>query len=75
MMLQQVVASAGLSTSMLERVLQLLDDDPDAYFMSAEAHNRWRGYTPYGEFPMRRIVSIQLCTRGGSIRPSFSDSR
>src|SRR5207302_10822373 len=42
-MLQLVTAAAGLSPSALEQVLTELDEDPDAYFLSAEAHNRWRG--------------------------------
>lgn len=50
------VASAELST-MFER----LERDPNAYFLSAEGHNRWRGATPYDQFPMRRCVSVQLC--------------
>ena len=37
------------------------DNENEAYFLSAESHNRWRGAVPYDEFPMRRCVSIQLC--------------
>jgi hypothetical protein len=39
-----------------------LDSDPDAYFLSAESHNRWRGSLPYDHFPMRRCVSIHVHT-------------
>ncbi|HYU13165.1 MAG TPA: methyltransferase domain-containing protein [Stellaceae bacterium] len=66
-MLQRVTAAAGLSQSVLDQVLLELDEDPEAYFLSAEAHNRWRGSAPYAEFPMRRVVSIQLCTQAGMI--------
>lgn len=34
--------------------------DPDTYYLSAEAHNRWRGTVPYDEFPMRRVQSMQI---------------
>ena len=45
----------------LDETLARLEADPETYFLSAESHNRWRGSTPYDEFPMRRCVSIQLC--------------
>jgi len=40
-----------------------LEDDPDAYFVSAETHERWRGALPYDDYPMRRIASIGLLSR------------
>jgi hypothetical protein len=49
-----------MRTATVARVLDRLKCDPDVYFLSAEAHNRWRGATPYDDFPMRRCVSIQL---------------
>ena len=58
--LGQVTASLGLPARLLERALASLSDDPEAYFLSAESHDRWRGGVPYDEFPMRRCVSIQL---------------
>ena len=30
-----------------------LQTDPEAYFVSAEAHERWRGALPYEDYPMR----------------------
>jgi SAM-dependent methyltransferase len=50
----------GLSAGELEEALARIDDDAEAYFLSAEAHELWRGSTPYDEFPMRRCVSIQF---------------
>jgi hypothetical protein len=34
--------------------------DSETYFLSAEAHNRWRGQMAYHQFPMRKVVSAQV---------------
>jgi hypothetical protein len=54
-------AALGFEPGELDGLFDRLASDPDAYFLSAEAHNRWRGTAPYDEFPMRRCVSIQFC--------------
>ena len=59
--LGRITGALGVAEDELEQLLGRLVDDPDAYFLSAESHNRWRGRVPYDEFPMRRCVSIQLC--------------
>jgi glycosyltransferase involved in cell wall biosynthesis/2-polyprenyl-3-methyl-5-hydroxy-6-metoxy-1,4-benzoquinol methylase len=59
--LTAIVTGLGVPREELDRLLDRLADDPDAYFLSAEAHNRWRGERPYRDFPMRRVVSIHLC--------------
>jgi hypothetical protein len=59
--LAAIVTGLGVARDELDRLLERLDADPDAYFLSAEAHNRWRGERPYREFPMRRVVSIHVC--------------
>jgi hypothetical protein len=50
----------------LHELLDRLTSDPDAYFVSAEAHERWRGALPYDRYPMRRIASINLFARPGA---------
>ena len=40
--------------------LETATGDPDTYYLSAEAHNRWRGAVSYDEFPMRRVQSMQI---------------
>jgi hypothetical protein len=67
--LRAVVRAHGISEAELTTLLERLDQDPDAYFLSAEAHNRWRGSTPYEEFPMRRCVSIHLCVQVNGMGP------
>jgi glycosyltransferase involved in cell wall biosynthesis len=62
--LKKMVECLGLVERDLQHLLNRLDRDPDAYFLSAEAHNRWRGATPYEDFPMRRCVSIQVFSPG-----------
>jgi glycosyltransferase involved in cell wall biosynthesis len=67
--LSRMVRALGFDAGELVEVLARLDADPDAYFLSAEAHNRWRGLTPYRDFPMRRCVSVQIwCPAGGVAR-------
>jgi hypothetical protein len=56
--LEEIVRVSGFSTDELRQTLDDLGEDPDAYFVSAEAHERWRGAVPYNEYPMRRIASI-----------------
>ncbi len=59
--LERIAEGLGVAAGELDDLLVRLDGDPDAYFLSAESHNRWRGAVPYDEFPMRRCVSVQLC--------------
>lgn len=49
----------GISSLPLHALLSSVNSDPDVYLLSAEAHNRWRGATPYDQFPMRRGLSVQ----------------
>jgi glycosyltransferase involved in cell wall biosynthesis len=59
--LRRIAAGLGIADVELDDALARLADDPETYFLSAEGHNRWRGGTPYDEFPMRRVASVQLC--------------
>ncbi len=61
--LRRVTATAGVPDAKLDDVLAEMDRDPDAYLVSAEAHNTWRGQLPYEEYPMRRIGSVQIVDR------------
>jgi glycosyltransferase involved in cell wall biosynthesis/2-polyprenyl-3-methyl-5-hydroxy-6-metoxy-1,4-benzoquinol methylase len=61
--LEQVVVASGLGDALLDETVRRLEDDPDAYFVSAEAHEVWRGSIPYDDYPMRRIASINLFRR------------
>jgi hypothetical protein len=56
--LEEIVRRSGLATEDLHRTLAQLREDPDAYFVSPESHERWRGAIPYDEYPMRRIASV-----------------
>lgn len=61
--LERIVSASGLDAGELDRVLERMERDPEAYFVSAESHNQWRGALPYDEYPMRRIGSVQLFRR------------
>ena len=63
--LEEIVRRADLSPEGLHRTLDRLGEDPETYFVSAEAHERWRGALPYDEYPMRRIASIGVVGRTG----------
>jgi hypothetical protein len=56
----------GIGSGELDEALKRLADDPETYFVSAEAHNRWRGDLPYDQYAMRRIVSVQLFAPSGT---------
>jgi uncharacterized UPF0146 family protein len=58
--LERIVATSGLSEDQLAVMIAKLERDPETYFVSAEAHNRWRGDLDYDSYPMRRIVSVNL---------------
>ncbi len=58
--LRRIAAGMGVSDAELDAAIAALRDDPETYFVSAEAHNRWRGALPYDEYAMRRIVSVNL---------------
>jgi hypothetical protein len=66
--LRRIAENLGISGSELDDALSMLEDDPETYFLSAESHNRWRGSTPYDEFPMRRCVSIEICVTREDVR-------
>lgn len=38
--------------------LDKLTVDLDTHYLSAEGHNKWRGATPYDNFPFRKVVSV-----------------
>jgi SAM-dependent methyltransferase len=61
--LEVIVRSSGLSLERLHELVRRLEVDPEAYFVSAEAHERWRGALPYEDYPMRRIASIGVLSR------------
>jgi hypothetical protein len=58
--LEEIVRRSGLDVADLHSLFDRLRDDPEAYLVSAEAHERWRGALPYDDYPMRRISSIGL---------------
>jgi hypothetical protein len=64
--LEEIVRRSGLRVERIHQLLNRLQADPETYFVSAEAHDRWRGALPYEEYPMRRIASIGLLRRTSS---------
>ncbi|HEY8808841.1 MAG TPA: hypothetical protein VIM28_02365 [Solirubrobacterales bacterium] len=61
--LERIVAALGLSEEDLATQIVAMESDPETYFVSAEAHNRWRGDLPYDQYTMRRIGSVNLFRR------------
>ena len=64
--LERIVAALGLSAAELAAKVEEMERDPETYFVSAEAHNRWRGDLPYDQYTMRRIGSVNLFAAGRS---------
>ena len=60
-MLDEVAGGCGIAAEALSRTLEAAVNDPETYFLSARAHNMWRGKLSYDEFPMRRCISMQFC--------------
>jgi hypothetical protein len=58
--LDAIVAALGLSAADLTAQIEAMEADSETYFVSAEAHNRWRGDLPYDQYAMRRIGSVNL---------------
>jgi hypothetical protein len=63
--LDRIVAALGLSEQDLAAKIAAMESDPETYFVSAEAHNRWRGDLPYDQYTMRRIGSVNLFRAAG----------
>lgn len=63
--LDRIVSALGLSEGELAARIEAMESDPETYFVSAEAHNRWRGDLPYDQYTMRRIGSVNLFRSGG----------
>jgi hypothetical protein len=61
--LEEIVRRSGLAADRLPDLIDRLQADPETYFVSPEAHERWRGALPYDDYPMRRIASIGLLSR------------
>jgi glycosyltransferase involved in cell wall biosynthesis/2-polyprenyl-3-methyl-5-hydroxy-6-metoxy-1,4-benzoquinol methylase len=61
--LHGILNGLGLDRDELDATLARAAHDVDTYYLSAEAHNMWRGATRYDDYPMRRYVSINLCSR------------
>jgi hypothetical protein len=61
--LEEVVRGSGLPVERLHDVIRRLESDPETYFVSAEAHERWRGAIPYESYPMRRVCSVGVLSR------------
>jgi hypothetical protein len=58
--LERLCGGLGLGNGRLAETLAAAERDPETYLVSAEAHEVWRGATPYADYPMRRICSVQL---------------
>jgi SAM-dependent methyltransferase len=63
--LEEIVRSSRLSVERLHELVRRLEADPETYFVSAEAHEGWRGALPYEDYPMRRVASIGVLSRRG----------
>lgn len=62
--LRVINAQSGHTDKELEGKLLAMDADLETYYLSVEAHNRWRlcMNLPYDKYPMRKVVSIHYCT-------------
>jgi hypothetical protein len=66
--LRLMVHGFGFDQADLDALLKRMSADTETYYLSAEAHNRWRNDVPYDQFPMRVCVSIQAVADAHAIR-------
>ena len=69
--LRLMVDGFGFDQADLDGLLARMDADTETYYLSAEAHNRWRRNVknvPYDQFPMRVWVSVQVVAEARKIR-------
>ncbi|MDA3896716.1 MAG: methyltransferase domain-containing protein [Desulfobacteraceae bacterium] len=66
-MLLELCRLSDIAEDEMFGLLKKMGEDTETYYLSAEGHNSWRGGTPYGKFPMRVCVSLQLCTKMNKI--------
>ncbi|MCC7017931.1 MAG: class I SAM-dependent methyltransferase, partial [Rhodospirillales bacterium] len=59
--LTRQLLAMGETAEEIERVLTLAADDVETYFLSALGHDSWRANQPYDSFPMRRVISVNVC--------------
>jgi 2-polyprenyl-3-methyl-5-hydroxy-6-metoxy-1,4-benzoquinol methylase len=69
-LLGHVTVGLGVPAEELEAALARLSEDTETYYLSAEAHDRWRGELPYEAFPMRACVSVDLAVSASATAPS-----
>lgn len=70
--LSRLVGVLGEDVAALEDVLERSDRDTETYLLSAEAHNRWRGETPYEVFPMRVCMSVQTVVHAKRVQQTLA---
>jgi hypothetical protein len=61
-MLAYFLQNYDISKNAIESLVDRALIDTETYFLSAEAHNRWRGKMAYPHFPMRKVISAQFTT-------------
>jgi hypothetical protein len=66
--LRTLADAFGFADGELASLLARMSQDTETYYLSAEAHNRWRGGVPYLQFPMRICVSVQVVSRHDQLR-------
>ena len=64
----------GVAEDRLLEVLRTAESDPETYYLSAESHERWRAYLGlgYAEYPMQRVVSINIAAAKEQLRAGSS---
>lgn len=61
--LQSQARLGAVIAPQVEELLQQLQGDLEAFYLSPQGHNLWRGRTAYHDFPFRKVVSLQTAVR------------
>ncbi|MEY2482095.1 MAG: hypothetical protein QOK24_623 [Verrucomicrobiota bacterium] len=62
---EQARLAGESSPPSLEKLLEELRADVETFFLSPQGHHHWRRGQPYGEFPFRKVVSLQTVVHRG----------
>ncbi|MCL2792119.1 MAG: class I SAM-dependent methyltransferase [Spirochaetaceae bacterium] len=58
-----ICSEIHLDEKELESVLKKSDEDTETFYLSAYGFNLWRRGVLYKDFPMRRFISVNLCSK------------
>jgi SAM-dependent methyltransferase len=60
---REIAGKPPVEREELAELFQRADSDVETCYLSAAAHNLWRGTLPYSRFPFRKVLSLQTAAQ------------